>query len=73
MPESVNTDTAALWRLLRVPAIVIVLAEALKAYQEIGVSRLVLFTQQIGSEMVDGQEAVWLERLAPVVEWARLL
>lgn len=47
--------------------------EALKAYQEIGVARLVLFTQQIGSEMADGQAAAWLERLAPVVERAKRL
>jgi probable F420-dependent oxidoreductase len=47
--------------------------DELKAYQEVGVSRLVLFTQQIGSEMADGQAAAWLERMAPVVERAKLL
>jgi len=47
--------------------------EMLKAYQDVGVTRLVLFTQQIGSEMADGQAAAWLERLAPVVERAKLL
>jgi alkanesulfonate monooxygenase SsuD/methylene tetrahydromethanopterin reductase-like flavin-dependent oxidoreductase (luciferase family) len=47
--------------------------DALKAYRDVGVSRLVLFTQQIGSEMADGQAAAWLERMAPVVERAKPL
>ncbi|MGE0823125.1 MAG: TIGR03619 family F420-dependent LLM class oxidoreductase [Candidatus Binatia bacterium] len=45
--------------------------DEIRAYQEIGVSRIVLFTQQIGSEMADGQAAAWLERLAPIVERAK--
>ena len=48
-------------------------SDILKAYRDVGVSRLVLFTQQIGSDMADGQAAAWLERLAPVVERAKSL
>jgi len=47
--------------------------DALKALQDTGVTRLVLFTQQIGSEMADGQAAAWIERMAPVVERAKTL
>jgi probable F420-dependent oxidoreductase len=47
--------------------------EALKALQDTGVTRIVLFTQQIGSEMADGQAAAWIERMAPVVERAKTL
>ena len=45
--------------------------DEIKAYHDLGVSRLVLFTQQIGSEMADGQAASWIERLAPIVERAK--
>ena len=47
--------------------------DALKALQDTGVTRVVLFTQQIGSEMADGQAAAWIERMAPVVERAKTL
>ncbi|MGE0684975.1 MAG: LLM class F420-dependent oxidoreductase [Candidatus Binatia bacterium] len=47
--------------------------EAMKAYQEAGATRLVLFSQQIGSEMADGQAAAWIERMAPAVERAQPL
>jgi probable F420-dependent oxidoreductase len=47
--------------------------DVLKAYQEAGATRLVLFSQQIGSEMADGQAAAWIERMAPVVERAQPL
>jgi probable F420-dependent oxidoreductase len=45
--------------------------DTLKAYRDAGATRVVLFTQQIGSEMADGQAATWIERLAPVVERVR--
>jgi probable F420-dependent oxidoreductase len=47
--------------------------DMLKAYRDAGATRVVLFTQQIGSAMADGQAATWIERLAPVVERARSL
>lgn len=47
--------------------------EDLQALRDTGVTRLVLFTQQIGSEMADGQAAAWIERMAPVVERAKTL
>lgn len=47
--------------------------ETMKAYQEAGATRLVLFSQQIGSEMADGQAAAWIERMAPVVDRAQSL
>jgi probable F420-dependent oxidoreductase len=47
--------------------------DALKALQDTGVTRVVLFTQQVGSEMADGQAAAWIERLTPVVERAKTL
>jgi hypothetical protein len=47
--------------------------DLLKIYRDTGTTRIVLFTQQIGSEMADGQAAAWIERLAPVVERARNL
>ena len=45
--------------------------DMLKAYQDAGATRVVLFSQQIGSDMADGQAAAWIERLAPVVERAQ--
>lgn len=48
-------------------------SDALKALQDTGVTRVVLFSQQIGSEMADGQAAAWIERMAPVVERAKAL
>lgn len=47
--------------------------DTLKAYQDAGATRVVLFSQQMGSEMADGQAATWIERLAPVVERAQSL
>jgi probable F420-dependent oxidoreductase len=47
--------------------------DMLKAYQDAGATRVVLFSQQIGSEMADGQAATWIERLAPIVERAQSL
>ena len=47
--------------------------DSLKALQDTGVTRVVLFSQQIGSEMADGQAAAWIERMAPVVERAKAL
>jgi hypothetical protein len=47
--------------------------DALKAYRDVGVTRVVPFSQHIGSEMADGQAAAWLERLAPIVERAHPL
>ena len=47
--------------------------DALQALRDTGVTRVVLFTQQIGSEMADGQAAAWIERMAPVVERAKTL
>lgn len=47
--------------------------DALQALQDTGVTRVVLFSQQIGSEMADGQAAAWIERMAPVVERAKTL
>lgn len=47
--------------------------DALQALRDTGVTRVVLFTQQIGSEMADGEAAAWIERMAPVVERAKTL
>lgn len=47
--------------------------DALKAYRDVGVTRVVPFSQHIGSEVADGQAAAWLERLAPIVERAQSL
>lgn len=48
-------------------------ADVMKAYRDAGATRLVLFTQQIGSDMANGQAAAWIERMAPVVERAKHL
>lgn len=45
--------------------------DTLKAYQDVGVTRIVLFSQQLGSELANGQAASWIERLAPIVERAK--
>jgi len=45
--------------------------DMLKAYQDAGATRVVLFSQQIGSDMADGQATTWIEQFAPVVERAQ--
>jgi len=45
--------------------------DLLKRYQDAGASRIVIFSQQIGTEMSDGKTLEWVKRVAPVVERAQ--
>jgi len=46
-------------------------ADLMKRYQDAGASRLVIFSQQMGTEMADGKALEWVKRVAPVVERAQ--
>jgi probable F420-dependent oxidoreductase len=43
----------------------------LKRYRDAGANRVVLFSQQMGTAIADGQGLEWITRIAPVVERAR--
>ena len=47
--------------------------DTLKAFREAGVTRLVMFSQQMVEEVADGGAADWLERASRIVERARSL
>jgi hypothetical protein len=43
----------------------------LKRYRDAGASRVVVFSQQMGTEAADGKALALVKRLAPVVEQAQ--
>ena len=47
--------------------------DELNAYREAGATRLVLFSQHMAAEMAGGHTAMWIERIAPIVERAKRL
>ncbi len=45
--------------------------DMLKRYQDAGVDGVVVFNQQMGTEIADGKAHEWLDRVAPIVDRAR--
>ena len=45
--------------------------ETLKRYQEAGVDGVVVFNQQMGTEIADGKAHEWLDHIAPIVDRAQ--
>ena len=45
--------------------------DMLKRYQDVGVDGVVVFNQQMGTEIADGKAHEWLDRVAPIVDRAR--
>ena len=45
--------------------------DLMKRYREAGASRIVIFSQQMGTEMADGKTLEWVKRVAPTVERAQ--
>ena len=45
--------------------------DTLKRYQDAGVDGVVVFNQQMGTEIADGKAHEWLDRVAPIVDRAR--
>jgi probable F420-dependent oxidoreductase len=45
--------------------------DLMKRYREAGASRIVIFSQEMGTEMSDGKALEWVKQVAPVVERAR--
>jgi probable F420-dependent oxidoreductase len=45
-------------------------ADLMKRYREAGAGRIVIFSQQMGTEISDGKALEWVKRVAPVVERA---
>ena len=45
--------------------------DTLKRYQEAGVAGVVVFNQQMGTEIADGKAHEWLDRVAPIVDRAQ--
>lgn len=48
-------------------------AGALKTYRNAGARRIVLFAQDMATEIADGAAGDWIERCAPIVERTRSL
>ena len=46
-------------------------ADTLKRYQDAGVAGVVVFNQQMGTEISDGKAHEWLDRVAPIVDRAQ--
>ena len=46
-------------------------ADTLKHYRDVGVNGIVVFNQQMGTEISDGKAHEWLDRVAPIVERAQ--